>query len=127
MVMPFANSMKQHARMYRLFIPLSLFFAILIGSPKVRADGFVLNGSAYTVFNAPGAIATEPLAINDLGNIAGTYFDGANNAYGFSDVGGVFNSITYPGSGGETYVQGMNNEGQIVGTTSNNGSFLYSG
>lgn len=109
----------------RPFTHLALFLLIIAASATVRADGFLLSGTSYSILNFPGIHATEPLSINDSGNIAGTYIDSAGY-HGFSDVGGVFTSIDYPG-GGQTLVQGMNNRGQLVGTTTSNIGFVYSG
>lgn len=69
---------------------------------------------ATQYYYAEGTVAN---GINGNGNVVGTYHVN-NNAYGFlatpSTSGYAFNSISAPGSA-DTFVQGINNAGQIVG------------
>lgn len=110
----------------RHLLGLTVLSVIFFGmSPTSIADGFLLQDTGYSILDAPGSSATEPLSINDTGEIVGTYFNAAGSS-GFIDSGGVLTSITFPGSQGGTFLQGVNNEGEIVGT-SNTIGFVYSG
>src|ERR1700730_14403001 len=63
----------------------------------------------------PGAFGTEPLGINDLGQILGQYAYN-NREHGFLYSDRVFTTIDDPSAVGSTYARGMNDVGQIVGT-----------
>ncbi len=82
-----------------------------------HGHGFIYDHGTYTFgIDVPGATDTFPVAINDAGVIAGSYFD-ATGGHGFLDDHGVFTTIDVPGAG-STSITGMNNEGQLVGTFS---------
>lgn len=61
----------------------------------------------------PGAAATIPAAINDPGQIVGTYYDDSGQ-HAFLYEKGHFQNIDYPGAC-QTSVSGINNRGDIVG------------
>ena len=48
--------------------------------------GFLLREGKYTAIDVPGSISTEPLAINDDGEIVGGYTDKQGNVHGFKAV-----------------------------------------
>lgn len=48
--------------------------------------GFLLRQGKYTAIDVPGSISTEPLAINDDGEIVGDYTDKNGNRHGFKAV-----------------------------------------
>src|ERR1700694_729372 len=53
--------------------------------------GFLYSHGSYTPVNYPlTASTTQPRAINDSGQIVGTYFDSNNKEHGFLDSGGTF-------------------------------------
>jgi probable HAF family extracellular repeat protein len=57
---------------------------------------------------------TQPLGLNDQGQVIGTYNDMAGVAHGFLYSGGLFFTIDPPGSTA-TVLNGINNAGTIVG------------
>jgi uncharacterized membrane protein len=74
---------------------------------------------------APGAALTQPLGINDRGDIVGAYIEAVTgpDPYGYHETGrlrgfvmreGRFTPIDFPGGEG-TRVSGINNRGQMVG------------
>jgi uncharacterized membrane protein len=65
---------------------------------------------------------TKVTGINTAGELVGTYADGSGG-HGFLLQAGVLTTIEYPGSV-HTYVQGLNDQGQIVGY-SGPGRFVY--
>ena len=76
---------------------------------------FLDNAGVFTPLNIPGTLSTTSvLGINDHGDIAGWY-NSATGATGFLDIGGVLTTIVYPGAS-QTYVYGLNNADQLVGT-----------
>jgi probable HAF family extracellular repeat protein len=93
----------------------------------------VIFGAAYTftTIDAPrssGSVAgleTSPHGINDLGQIVGSYFSFSDNAFhGFLYSNGMFSTIDAPG-GGNNFLYGINDTGEIVGESIAFGQFLY--
>ena len=85
------------------------FFAtLMLCATSVLAQQFV-------AINAPGANATLPVAINDLGQIVGYLYDSGGNQHGFLLVAGVYQNIDFP-QALTTACTGINNNGYIVGT-----------
>ncbi len=85
-----------------------------------RADTYV-----FTTIEVPNARYTGPAQINNLGQIVGTFNDGAGK-HGFVETNGVFTAFDFGTTpfGGTTQGDAINDTGQIVGT-SDSGSFLY--
>ena len=67
-----------------------------------------------TSFQPFGALSSQALGVNNLGDIVGDYIDGGGVMHGYLDVGGVFTSFDPSGSAGTT-ANGINDLGQIVG------------
>ncbi len=75
--------------------------------------GFIFGNGNIMPVDPPGAIATEPDAINDAGSVVGSYY--LESGYqGFLYRGGIFTTLSFPGATG-TLAEGINNQGQIVG------------
>jgi probable HAF family extracellular repeat protein len=89
---------------------LSIFFfaTLMLGATPVLAQQFV-------AINAPGANATLPVAINDLGQVVGYLYDSTGNQHGFLLNAGVYQTIDFP-QALTTACTGINNNGYIVGT-----------
>jgi hypothetical protein len=68
----------------------------------------------YNAFDVPLALDTEPLGINDSGQIVGQYRD-SGGVHSFLFSGGTFTAINDPSATGPTFAYGINNSGQIVG------------
>jgi len=86
----------------------ALFLAVLAYSisPALAATFFTIN--------YPGASATTPYGINDVGQIVGTYSDVNGVIHGFVWILGSFTTIDVPGSP-QTQARGINRRGDIVG------------
>ena len=102
-------------------------------SAATGKHGFLYTGGSYTTFGVPGAgggNGTLPLAINDSGQIVGTFNpSGVPTVSGFLMTGSNFTTLEVPG-GYNTVASGINDAGQIVGqynviTTSVRHGFLY--
>lgn len=93
-------------------------------------QGFIHTGGSFLTLNYPGAAATVPQDVNDLGQVVGQYYDDNNISHGFLLSNGSFFTKDFPNVV-SSYAGGINNAGQIVGGyTDNNGirhGFLYSG
>jgi autotransporter passenger strand-loop-strand repeat protein/probable HAF family extracellular repeat protein len=98
--------------------------------------GFLYSYGSYTTINDPnaGAGGTVLNGINDEGQVVGTYYDSSNDLHGFLYGGGVYATIDYPSTGNfgtdngnGTSLNGINDNGQIVGTYESSIGFLYSG
>jgi len=71
-------------------------------------------GYTFTEIAAPGSIITSPTAINNIGQIVGTYIDDAGNGHGFLETGGKYVNVDVAGAL-FTAPGGINDLGQIVG------------
>ena len=77
----------------------------LVTACVVYADGTTVawtwDGHSYSFFSAPGADealgGTQPLGINNLGQIAGLYYDSTGASHGFIKDGSKFTTIDVPG------------------------------
>ena len=86
--------------------------------------GFLRSNGIFKTLDPPTVLnrfSTEASAINDLGQIVGSYLaceSCPSPLRGFVSSGGVFTDIIHPaaGPGGITSPQGINNAGQIVGS-----------
>ena len=105
-----------------------IFSLALIVAPAAHADGFILNGTSFSILNVPGALAypgtnsTETTGINDAGTVVGAYAEGGvNHAFLYSE--GHFTVVDVPG--GQLYLtSGINNAGEFI-VDSSLGSLLY--
>jgi probable HAF family extracellular repeat protein len=91
-------------------------------------QAFLDDHGTFTLINVPGTIGLQPTAINDAGQIVGTYFSSAGpqnispSPQGFLYEHGTFTTIDVPGGTG-THATGINNAGQIVGYSAISGRF----
>ncbi len=65
--------------------------------------------------NYPGSVQTQVTAINDFGETAGFWIDGANVNRGYTFTHGTFHSYADPNAGTVTQILGLNNLGRAVG------------
>ena len=106
----------------------------LIGTSAASAFPFTDNNGAFATITQPSWSSAIAFGINDAGQIVGIYYTSGNGqtggvANGFLDNGGTFTTIDDPSSTLETYANGINNAGGIVGfytTGSIEHGFLYS-
>jgi uncharacterized protein (TIGR03437 family) len=92
----------------------------------MKTLGFLLlaagaaHGQSYTTFDPPGATASSAIAINNPGQILGSYTDvaGSSHCYLRSANGATLTTIDPPAAAlpGTFACSGMNNLGQIVGS-----------
>jgi hypothetical protein len=89
--------------------------------------GFLRDADGqFVVFDPPGSISTEPEAINESGDIAGSFFDG-QSARGFvRSWSGVFTVIDTP-PGFLTDAHAINSHGDVVGDLIDLSSFTSHG
>jgi probable HAF family extracellular repeat protein len=78
-----------------------------------NSHGFYLAKGSVTTVDVPLTSGTSANAINDAGQIAGTYQDNSG-VHGFVDTRGSITTIDFP-SASSTMVWGINNAGQMVG------------
>lgn len=76
-----------------------------------------IRGKIVTDFNIAGSAGTYPEWINDLGQIAGAWYDSAGTAHGFvREPGGAIRSYDAPGAGSMgTVILGLNVRGWMSG------------
>jgi len=96
-------------------LSLSLFtlglVAIALIAPWVHR---ALATTTFTPIDFAGAIETDALGINNLGQIVGERDESKRKAHGFLLDGGSFSAIDFPDAF-TTSAIGINNLGQIVG------------
>ena len=75
---------------------------------------FRTTAGNFIPISFPGSIDTEPLGMNNLGQVVGSYYDGSKS-HGFIWNGGTnFITVDFPGAT-NTIVSGINDGGTIVG------------
>jgi hypothetical protein len=78
--------------------------------------GFLFNGTnTYTPISPPGSTSTQPLSLNDLGDVVGTYVgqDGLNHGFFFN--GKTYTTIDGVAGAPMNLVQGVNDFSGMVG------------
>ena len=79
--------------------------------------GFIADGARVTVLDFPGALGTYAWDINNKGGVVGVYFNPDYSAHGFYYFEGRYTTIDFEGSEyGDTWMLGINDHGEIVGT-----------
>jgi hypothetical protein len=84
---------------------------------KNKTLGFLIRKASphLLTFSFPGADATMPFGVNKFGVVVGVYTKGSNN-YGFTwRRGHGFQTINDPLGVGQTFVNGINSAGDLVG------------
>jgi uncharacterized membrane protein len=74
---------------------------------------FVRRRGQFQQLNAPGAVYTQPSAINRSGQIAGVDYDGISD-HAFLLNGGVYRTLDFPGAS-NTFANNLNSWGDVVG------------
>jgi probable HAF family extracellular repeat protein len=77
--------------------------------------GWQLSAGIFKTLDYPASTFTQALGINTLGEVVGSYNDAAGNMHGFAYVNGTWSSIDDPNGVGITLVNGVNDNGVIVG------------
>jgi hypothetical protein len=101
--------MKSHGKV--LCLLMSVFFIAATATAAFAQSG----KCAFQQLNfPPPATKGQPVALNDLGGIAGTFVDSKNVSHGFLLYQGRLTTFRFPGSSGTT-VTDMSRNGIIVG------------
>jgi hypothetical protein len=101
--------MKSHGKV--LCLLMSVFFIAATATAAFAQSG----KCAFQQLNfPPPATKGQPVALNDLGGIAGTFVDSKNVSHGFLFYQGRLTTFRFPGSSGTT-VTDMSRNGIIVG------------
>jgi len=105
------------------------------------SHGFEYSNGVYTTIDHPSTVfsysyGTQLTGINNNGQIVGFFTGSDGREYGFEYTNGVFKTLSYPnpfdeqaGPGDGTFIQGINNNGQLIGyyaTHNNIVSFITS-
>jgi hypothetical protein len=91
--------------------------------------GWVQIGGHFTVLDYPGSSGTQALGLNNQGLVVGTWTDTSSNSHGFvyTVSSGTFTSVDDPSGIGTTVVNGVNDNGVLVGfygTSPTNSGFV---
>jgi uncharacterized membrane protein len=116
-----------------VFLPTGISdFDSIVGSTTAGLSGVLdLKADKFVPVEVPGAKSTDATAINNLGQIAGTYTDSNGQVRGFVDTYGHFSFLNLPTSMAGTLeaITSINDLGQVVGNMIANGvteSFIAS-
>jgi probable HAF family extracellular repeat protein len=79
--------------------------------------GFLLNFGVLVQLDFPGSTFTQALGLNNHGQVVGTYMDAAGLTHGFlyTVSSGQYTQIDDPNGIGQTVVNGINDNGALVG------------
>jgi uncharacterized membrane protein len=79
--------------------------------------GFLLNFGSFKTLDFPGGTGTQALGLNNRGQVVGSYTDSAGMTHGFVYYieNGRYQSVDDPDGVGTTFVNGINDEGRLVG------------
>jgi hypothetical protein len=85
-----------------------------------NSHGFLWQlGMPLTPVNYPGAVSTQVLGLNNVGQAVGSYTaGGVTHGFVYTEISKTFQSIDFPSTGGapvSTVVNGINDHGAIVG------------
>lgn len=95
-------------RLRFVFHPMVLGLILLARSAPAAAT--------ITVFDVPGAVATNPTGINSAGDVTGNYTDLSGNIQGFLRTSnGTFTEFSVTGATFGTYPTGINSSDEITG------------
>src|SRR5262245_311561 len=83
-----------------------------IGSDN-NDHGFFLSGGIFTEYDVPGALSTDVLGINDVGDFSGGFSDDNVIFQAFVSLGGTITSFSVPGAS-LTLAYELNNSNQLV-------------
>jgi probable HAF family extracellular repeat protein len=97
-----------------------------VDSKNVTHGFQYINGNFHQL-DYPGATSTQCFGTNDSNWIVGTYTDASGNTHGFLRVGTAFTSIDDPNGVGSTVINGINNDGAIVGFWGNTAAGISHG
>jgi hypothetical protein len=81
------------------------------------AAGFLYDPATkmFTTLEFNGATSTQALGLNNKGEVVGFYVDSAGASHGFTEMGGVFQTVDATGGVGTTTINGVNDQGLLVG------------
>ena len=79
--------------------------------------GWLLQGGTFTQLDVPGSVFTQALGLNNNGQVVGSWMDSGNLTHGFvySISTGQYTTIDEPHGVGTTIVNGINDNGVLVG------------
>jgi probable HAF family extracellular repeat protein len=77
--------------------------------------GWLLVGGVFVQLDFPGSTFTQALGLNNMGQVVGVYTDAGGQNHGFVWSNGQYNSIDEPNGVGTTVVNGINDNGDLVG------------
>jgi hypothetical protein len=80
-------------------------------------EGFVLgrHGWMQMITGPTGAVSTQVLGINDVGEAVGSYVDAQGNTHGFTwTAHNGYATVDHPNANGMTVINGVNDQGQLV-------------
>ncbi|MBA3914198.1 MAG: hypothetical protein H0X25_10205 [Acidobacteriales bacterium] len=101
------------------------FFLSVVAAVLATVVLSIAQGGTYTQVDYPHAVNTDVTAINEAGEVVGTYLDEAHFRHGFLLSGGVFTFLDFGSKDSSTVAQGINDVGQIVGYALNGQGFAY--
>jgi len=109
-----SNHRATYGRLTRAAGLLALAFAGLTGVAMADGNAESVTTYTYQTLDVPGSIATVALGINDVGQIAGYWFDSVGHIHSFVQSQGKYATFDMPGAA-NTYATAINNFGVVAG------------
>lgn len=78
------------------------------------SGSFLDTNGVFTPIQVPGATSTHANAINNVGQIVGSYQDASNVYHLFLDTNGIFTTLDFSGIPTDADIYGINDAGQIL-------------
>jgi hypothetical protein len=94
---------------------------VLVGRSGLQVNGseieaaFAGGNGSYTTIAPPGATYVYSAAINDHGDVAGSYWDASHAYHGFVYAKGKYTVFDVPAKASALMVGGINNLGRVIG------------
>ena len=108
------KGMPKYATRWRALKKFSVSLASLTLGSFAFANPAYAGTPSYTTIDYPGAVFTDCVGINRVGDIVGHYVDAASVDHGYLLRRGTYTTIDFPGSNGG-HVHDINSSGAIVG------------
>jgi hypothetical protein len=101
---------------------------LMAGSLCLGSSAALAQTYTFQYITPPGAVQTDPLAVNDSGEVLGYWYDSSYTRHPFTFQNGTLTSFSFP-QGSGIVALGLNNKGDVAGdytdSSGNEDGFIY--